>query len=52
MADAKKEAASSKLNTAFTRAQKARDAEHVKNTEDAFYWWDKVFAGNFPNYRY
>ncbi len=50
--DAKKADALSKLNTAKTRAKKARDAEGLGDTREAFSWWDKVFAGNFPNYYY
>ena len=50
--DAKKEDALSKLKTAYTRAQKARDAEYVHKTRDSFYWWNKLFDGNFPSYYY
>lgn len=50
--DAKKEDALSKLSTAVTRAQKARDAEMAGDTRGAFSWWDMVFAGNFPSYDY
>lgn len=50
--EARKSDALSKLNTACTRAQNARDAEADKNTKDAFFWWDKVFAGNFPAFYY
>lgn len=50
--DAKKEDALSKLKTAYTRVLKAREAESNENTKDAFYWWDMVFAGNFPSYYY
>ncbi len=50
--EAKKQDALSKLLTAKVRAQKARDASASDNIKDAFYWWDKVFAGNFPNYNY
>lgn len=50
--DAKKENALSKLKTAMTRAQKACDATDANETQDAFFWWDMVFSGNFPNYTY
>ena len=50
--DSKKVTALSKLSTAKTRAQKARDAESSGYTKQAFEWWDKVFAGNFPSYYY
>ena len=50
--DAKKTDALSKLATAMSRAQKARDAENAGNTRDAFDWWDKVFNGNFASYYY
>ena len=48
--ETKKADALSKLATAKTRAEKARDAESSDNTSDAFYWWDKLYAGNFPSY--
>lgn len=48
----KKYDALSKLSTAMTRAQKARNAESSGYTRDAFEWWDKLFAGNFPSYYY
>lgn len=50
--DVRKEDAMSKLKTAYSRALKARDAEYNDNTKDAFYWWDKLFAGNFTSYYY
>lgn len=50
--EAKKTEALSKLSTAKTRAEKAREAESTGNTSDAFYWWDKLFSGNFPSYYY
>jgi hypothetical protein len=42
----------SKLSTALRRASKAREAANNGNTEDAFWWWDLLFAGKFPSYRY
>ena len=50
--EAKKRDALSKLSTAKTRAEKVLQAKNVDNICDAFYWWDKVFAGNFPSYYY
>jgi hypothetical protein len=50
--DAKKTDALSKLATAKTRAEKAREAESAGKTSEAFNWWDKLFAGNFPSYYY
>jgi hypothetical protein len=48
----RKEAALSKLATARSRAQKARDAEGKEDTKTAFEWWDLVFNGKFPTYYY
>jgi hypothetical protein len=42
--------AKSKLDTAVTRAGRARDAEGAEKIADAFYWWDLVFGGQFPAY--
>lgn len=50
--EAFKSDALSKLSTAKVRSQKARDASTSENIKDAFYWWNKVFAENFPNYYY
>jgi len=50
--DSKKSTALSKLSTATTRAQKARDAESSGYTREAFECWDKLFNGNFPSYYY
>ena len=44
--------AKSKLTTALTRAQKARDAEDEGDTKEAFYWWNRLYASNFPSYYY
>lgn len=46
----KKDDALSKLDTAISRAQKARDAEHAGKVSDAFYWWNMLFDGAFPAY--
>jgi len=48
--DARKEDALSKLQTAYTRAEKACDAEDAGKIADAFDWWDLVFAYEFPAY--
>jgi hypothetical protein len=40
----------SKLNTALTRADKAREAEYAGNISTAFQWWDLVYDGHFPAY--
>ncbi|MGB8344118.1 MAG: nucleotidyltransferase [Ktedonobacteraceae bacterium] len=48
--DAKKNNALSKLDTAFTRADKARDAEKDGKISEAFSWWNLVYAENFPAY--
>ena len=42
--------AKSKLATALTRAQKARDAEVRGDIKDAFYWWNLLYNGQFPSY--
>lgn len=44
------EAAKSKIATARTRANKARAAEEDGNIKEAFEWWNKLFASEFPNY--
>jgi len=48
--DARRQDALSKLETALSRANKARDAEQNGKKADAFYWWDMVFDGHFPAY--
>lgn len=50
--EAKKIEALSKIETAKIRAEKAREAEIAGSTSEAFDWWNKVFAGNFPSYYY
>ena len=50
--DTQKDDALSKLETALTRADKAREAEKDENIKDAFYWWNLVFANKFPSYYY
>lgn len=42
--------AMSKLTTAATRAQKARDAELAEDIKGAFDWWQLLYNDNFPNY--
>lgn len=48
--EAKKATALSKVNTALTRASKARELEQDGDVRSAYYWWDKVFGGKFPAY--
>jgi hypothetical protein len=48
--DAKKQDAISKLATARTRADKAREAQGADKTSDAFYWWNLLYADKFPAY--
>jgi hypothetical protein len=43
-------AATEKIEKALERAEYARTAESEKRTEDAFYWWDRVYNGKFPAY--
>ena len=40
----------SKLNTAVTRAEKARAAEYGGNTKESFDWWRLLYNDNFPSY--
>ncbi len=48
--EAKREDALSKIETALIRADKARNAEQAGKIQDAFYWWNMVFAEKFPAY--
>ncbi|MFN8211180.1 MAG: nucleotidyltransferase domain-containing protein [Bacteroidales bacterium] len=48
--DLQKQDALSKLNSAFTRACKALEAEQNNKIEDAFYWWNLMYDGTFPAY--
>ena len=41
-----------KLSTAITRAEKAAAAKHEGDIREAFYWWDRLYNGNFPSYYY
>ncbi len=50
--EADKQDAISKLKTAYTRAEKARDAESAEKISDAFYWWNLLFNDKFPSYYY
>jgi hypothetical protein len=47
---AMKDDALSKLETAATRAEKARQAERDDEIADAFDWWDLLYDGGFPAY--
>jgi hypothetical protein len=40
----------SKLNTAYSRALKARGAEASNNIREAFNWWNLLFSSKFPSY--
>lgn len=42
----------SKLQTACTRAENARQASHDKDIKEAFDWWDRLYYYEFPNYYY
>lgn len=42
----------SKLETALTRAEKAREATAKGNVADAFYWWRLIYNDAFPTYYY
>lgn len=50
--EAKRMNAFTKLATAKTRADEAREAGRAGRTSEAFGCWDKVFAGKFPSYYY
>lgn len=45
-----KQDALSKLRTAATRAEKAREAEENGDTKTAFDWWRLLYNDKFPNY--
>jgi hypothetical protein len=42
----------SKLCTAATRAEKAREAENNLDTKNAFEWWQLLYNNKFTNYYY
>ncbi len=42
----------SKLNTAVVRAEKALNSVQDDNIKDAFYWYNLLYNGEFPNYYY
>ena len=48
--EASKQDALSKLSTAATRSQKARDATINSNIKEAFEWWGKLYNDKFPSY--
>lgn len=48
--DAFKQDALSKLKTAATRAEKAREAEVNQDTKTAFDWWRLLYNDKFPTY--
>jgi hypothetical protein len=47
--DAKREDAKSKLARAAGRARKALDAHNANRPDDAFYYLDQLFGGQFPS---
>jgi len=47
-----KNVALSKLQTAVTRARKARSAELDEDIKEAFHWWNMLFNSKFPSYYY
>lgn len=48
--EAFKQDALSKLSTAATRAEKAREAEAANDIKTAFDWWKLLYNDKFPNY--
>ena len=42
--------AKTRVATALSRATKAREAEDCGDIKEAFNWWDKLFAYQFPSY--
>jgi hypothetical protein len=48
--DVSKQDALSKLKTAATRAEKAREAEENEDTKTAFDWWRELYNDKFPSY--
>lgn len=48
--EAFKQDALSKLNTAATRAEKAREATNANDIKTAFDWWKLLYNDQFPNY--
>ncbi|MHC4458632.1 MAG: SMODS domain-containing nucleotidyltransferase [Planctomycetota bacterium] len=48
--EAQKKDALSKLETAYTRAKYAWEAEDKGDIKEAFEWWDKLFYHEFPSF--
>lgn len=48
--EARKPAALLELKKVCQQAENAYKSENLGKIEDAFYWWNLVFAGNFPSY--
>ena len=46
----KLEEAKSKVATALSRANKAKDEESKGNIKEAFSWWGLLFNNKFPSY--
>lgn len=50
--EAQKEVVLSRLLTAYTRAEKARQASAAENSQVAFDWWRLLYNDEFPTYYY
>jgi hypothetical protein len=50
--DIRKQTGLSKLQTALSRAENARDAAYKEKISDAFYWWRLLYNDEFPTYYY
>jgi len=50
--ETKKQDALSKVGTAYSRADKAREESRKENISDAFYWWRLLYNESFPTYYY
>ena len=50
--DIRRQTALSRLETALTRADNARDAAQKEKISDAFDWWRLLFTNEFPTYYY
>jgi hypothetical protein len=48
--EAKRLEAMSKLETAYVRSEKARDAARAEKIKEAFDWWNLVYDSQFPSY--
>ncbi len=50
--DPQRKDALSKLNRAYSRAEKACEASRMSNIAEAFRWWRLLYNDNFPTYYY